>query len=154
MLHARRSPQSSPSRSPGARAFVAASSALFLLLVAGCDAPVSPMSDVPARDGAVPDAAVLDGGVDVDGGLDARSPTDGGSHDDAGPVSDACISYCECFERDCVGIQGVPGGGSCFAFCATFTPDQWDCRISHCRLVVPESNPNHCMHAVGIDQCL
>jgi hypothetical protein len=149
-----------PHRSPRVRVFfVAAPSALVLLLVAGCDAPVSPTSDVPERDGSVPDAGLadggaFDGGAGDAGGLDARSPSDGGAPDDAGPVSDECIAYCECFERDCVGIQGVPGGGSCFAFCATFTPDQWDCRISHCRLVVPESNPNHCMHAVGIDQCL
>jgi len=115
---------------------------------------LTPDGSVPSvdasRDASRPDAA----SVDAASAIGDAAPADVGTTEDVGPISTECRAYCECFEHDCAGIQGVPGGGSCAAFCATFTPTQWDCRISHCRLVVPEHNPNHCMHAVGIDQCL
>jgi hypothetical protein len=69
-------------------------------------------------------------------------------------ISAECKEYCDCYAANCAMIQAIPGGMGCPEFCAGFTPDQWTCRNAHCSLVVPEMNPNHCQHAVGIDQCL
>ncbi len=86
--------------------------------------------------------------TDTKGAADTTPPVD------PGPMSADCKTYCDCFETNCASIQKIPGGVSCGAFCAGFTKDQWSCRNNHCQLVVPEKNPGHCMHAVGIDQCM
>jgi len=143
--------------------FAASALACALLALTACeaspsaiDAAMTPITDAARGDaGRDARAPTLDAAVDDASAADVDAArTDAAPALDAGPISDDCRAYCECFERDCAGIQDVPGGLSCPAFCATFTHAQWDCRISHCRLVVPEHNPNHCMHAAGIDQCL
>jgi hypothetical protein len=72
---------------------------------------------------------------------------------ETGDMSPECKEYCDCYESDCAAIQAIPSGQSCGDFCKTFTHEIWDCRRSHCELAVPEMNPHHCWHAVGIEQC-
>lgn len=128
------------------------------LLAPGCPGP----SNAATTDASMADDTGHAHGDDAGSTADAGAENDAASAPDAivdppadaGPISAECAAYCECYERDCAAIQAIPTGQSCAAFCATFTAEQWDCRISHCRLVVPEMYPPHCMHAVGIDQCL
>ena len=93
-----------------------------------------------------------DASTDTAGGADVAADTT--TPVDTGPMSADCKTYCDCFMTNCASIQAIPGGQTCPEFCAGFTHDQWTCRNAHCQLVVPEKNPGHCMHAVGIDQCM
>jgi hypothetical protein len=128
-------------------------SLVLIFVIAGCSSNDAP---TVAAD-AAPDAMVADsqgaatGDASADtGGKDAGSKDAG----DASVMSADCKTYCDCFEANCASIQTIPGGLSCGDFCAGFTQEQWTCRNAHCQLVVPEHNPGHCMHAVGIDQCM
>jgi hypothetical protein len=106
---------------------------------------------IAACDGADPE---IDAGTRADAGQSTQ--TDAGRDAQTTPSTDAgtrCNTYCECMVRDCAGIQEIPGGQACQTFCASFTDEQYGCRMNHCSLVVPENNPNHCMHAVGMQQC-
>ena len=130
---------------------------LGAVVLSGCAAEDAdhPVTSDAGDDASATDTRALPGdvastdtatGADVAG--EATTPVD------TGPISADCKTYCDCFMTNCASIQAIPGGLTCPQFCAGFTHDQWSCRNNHCQLVVPEKNPGHCMHAVGIDQCM
>jgi hypothetical protein len=97
-------------------------------------------------------------GSGAEGGMpDSAGGTSGGSAGTGGgEISERCTQYCDLFKEVCIdtGIQVIPDGQECGAFCESFTDDQYQCRWVHTQLVVPEDNPNHCNHAIGIQQCI
>ena len=126
--------------------------------IAGCSSDPGSADTTDAGDAIVTVTDSRAPSSDVEGS-DSKSAGDEGVKDtgasvDATPISADCKTYCDCFEANCAKIQAIPGGLSCPAFCAGFTKEQWTCRNAHCQLVVPEKNPGHCQHAVGIDQCM
>lgn len=141
-----------------------ASLALFAL--AGCSSSdaggvddASTAADSRNDTSSSPDMGAMDMGTADTRELPASDAASDVGGKDAGPadtgaMSADCKTYCDCFEANCASIQAIPGGLSCGDFCAGFTKDQWTCRNAHCQLVVPEKNPGHCQHAVGIDQCM
>jgi hypothetical protein len=70
-------------------------------------------------------------------------------------TSDYCKMYCQCHETNCASTA-IPGGVSCFEFCATFSNDPMlsYCRLNMCTLVPAQPDNNHCVHSVGIGECL
>jgi hypothetical protein len=137
---------------------------LLVALAASASSSCSSDSDGSKQD--ISKAGAASGGAgQTSGGSSASGGTSGKAGSAAGGASGSggtdtqnmskeCRDYCACFDQFCSDIQTIPSGLSCPDFCATFSAKQWDCRISHCKLVVPEKNPGHCEHAVGIDQCL
>jgi hypothetical protein len=89
---------------------------------------------------------------------DAGAPAAGsaGMTASAGAPANAsadCIKYCTCHEANCASTA-IPGGKSCYDFCATFTADQLGCRQNMCNLVPAQPDNDHCTHSVGVSQCL
>jgi hypothetical protein len=86
------------------------------------------------------------------------SASAGASHAGTGGAtgaSDYCNMYCECHEANCASTA-IPGGGACLDFCAGFPNDAQvkDCRLAMCTLVPAQPNNNHCVHSLGINECL
>jgi hypothetical protein len=116
--------------------------------------------------GSSPGASAADSGAIADGSaLDAshsHNTADTGTSGaaDATPIggdaSAECVTYCTCMQTNCVGpgIQEIPDGQDCLSFCAGFTQPQYSCRLNHCSLVPPQPDNNHCMHAVGLFECI
>ena len=85
------------------------------------------------------------------GGSAGQATTGGG----AAGASDYCKMYCQCHEANCASTP-IPGGMSCSDFCATFSSDPAlsYCRLNMCTLVPAQPNNNHCVHSVGMFECL
>jgi hypothetical protein len=96
-------------------------------------------------------------GSSASGSSGAGSAGAAGSIGSAGAAgstgSAACQMYCACHEQNCKS-QLIPGGKSCAEFCAGMTADQLACRQNMCTLAPLQPDNNHCVHSVGINECL
>lgn len=94
------------------------------------------------------------GGGASQAGASASSAGAGQAGASAG-ASDYCNMYCQCHAANCASTA-IPGGANCLDFCAAFPNDAKvkDCRLAMCTLVPAQPNNNHCVHSLGIDECL
>jgi hypothetical protein len=137
--------------------------AASLLLSACSSSSPEPEKDasvaIDAAPGVGQDAPpVADGAPDTNGAAspDATTARDAGGETaaaDAGSVmaSEACMKFCTCMAKNCADKM-FPRG--CLTECAS-TP-KWDlaCRQVMCTLVPDQPNNNHCVHAMGVQECL
>lgn len=75
-----------------------------------------------------------------------------GSSNNSG-LSAACQKYCDCHDKNCASTP-IPDDKSCGDFCTAFSEEQLACRQNMCKLVPDQPDNNHCIHSVGINECL
>jgi hypothetical protein len=142
--------------------FARASMIALVGSAASCGAGCSSGSSNPAPTGPGASAATSggSGGSSATGSGGSRSPSGndaGKGNPDSGPTSKQCADYCDCYQTKCSVFVAIPTGQPCTDFCATFTPDQYDCRFAMCFYNSngpTENNNDHCQHTVGINECL
>lgn len=136
----------------------------FLSMGAGACSSSSPSSATSANDGGqadgttdpVPVATDAGHGPDAkvaDAGEVPSGPTDAGAALSSVSVeaSAACMDFCSCMATNCPTSEFE---GGCLPDCAAQTTWDLPCRENMCGLVPAQPDNGHCVHAMGMIQCL